>query len=68
MLASVTGADYMRAALFLMIKLLFYLAASLVLVFLFPRFLVVCAIGYTVGLPVTVTAYFAYKIFHGKNS
>lgn len=68
LLFSFTAGNYAKAAVMLFVKLITYAAAASLLVFVFDDFIISCAVGYTVGLPVTVAAYFIYGTVKGRNS
>ena len=44
------------------------MAAASLLVFVFDGYIISCAVGYTIGLPVTVAAYFIYGAVKGRSS
>lgn len=68
LLFSFTAGNYAKAAVMLFIKLITYAAAASLLVFVFDEHIISCAVGYTVGLPVTVAAYFIYGTVKGRSS
>ena len=68
LLFSFTAGNYAKAAVMLFIKLITYAAAASLLVFVFDKHIISCAVGYTVGLPVTVAAYFIYGTVKGRSS
>ena len=68
LLFSFTAGNYAKAAVMLFIKLITYAAAASLLVFVFDEHIISCAVGYTVGLPVTVAAYFIYGAVKGRSS
>ena len=63
-----TAKNYAKAAVVLFLKFITYAAAASLLVFVFGEHIISCAVGYTVGLPVTVATYFIYGTVKGKNS
>ena len=67
-LFSFTEGNYQKAALCLIVKLIAYGAAALMLVFLFPDYVISCVIGYAIGLPVTVTVWFIINTLRAKNA
>ena len=68
LLFSFTAGNYAKATVMLFIKLITYAAAASLLVFVFDEHIISCAVGYTVGLPVTVAAYFIYGTVKGRSS
>lgn len=68
LLFSFTAGNYAKAAVMLFIKLITYAAAASLLVFVFDEHIISCAVGYTVGLPVMVAAYFIYGTVKGRSS
>lgn len=68
MLSSVTSGNYTKATALLIIKLFSYGAAAAVLVFLFPKNVVNCAIGYGLGLPLSVVVWFICRTFFIKQT
>ena len=68
LLFSFTTGNYAKAAVMLFIKLITYAAAASLLVFVFDKHIISCAVGYTIGLPVTVAAYFIYGTVKGRSS
>ena len=68
LLFSFTAGNYAKAAVMLFIKLITYAAAASLLVFVFDKHIISCAVGYTIGLPVTVAAYFIYGAVKGRSS
>ena len=68
LLFSFTAGNYAKAAVMLFIKLITYAAAASLLVFVFDKHIISCAVGYTIGLPVTVAAYFVYGAVKGRSS
>ena len=62
-LTYILGADYMKAALFFLIKTLLFALAAVALVLWLRTYLVACAIGFGAGLPAMIMIYFACKTF-----
>ena len=58
-LSSFTSGNYTKAVALVLIKLLLYGATAL-LVFVFPKSLYACLIGYAAGLPLAVVGWFIY--------
>ena len=59
-LSSFTSGNYTKAVALVLIKLFLYGAASALLVFVFPKLLYACLIGYAAGLPLAVVGWFIY--------
>ena len=59
-LSSFTSGNYTKAVTLVLIKLFLYGAASALLVFVFPKLLYACLIGYATGLPLAVVGWFIY--------
>ena len=59
-LSSFTSGNYTKAVALVLIKLMLYGAASVLLVFVFPKLLYACLIGYAAGLPLAVVGWFIY--------
>ena len=68
LLFSFTSGNYAKAAVMLFVKLITYAAAASLLVFVFDGYIISCAVGYTIGLPVTVAAYFIYGTVKCRSS
>lgn len=66
MLNSFTAGSYTAAVGFMTAKLLLYGAALPILVLLFNSYITVCAIGYTVGLPIAVAVIFVCNTIKTK--
>ena len=60
-LTSILGSDYMKAVMFFLIKMVFYAVAAVILVFWCRKYLVACAIGFGIGLPLMIMIYFVCK-------
>lgn len=67
-LFSFTSGNYPKAALCLIVKLIAYGAAALMLVFLFPDYVISCVIGYAAGLPAAVTVWFIINTLRAENA
>lgn len=67
-LFSFTAGNYQKAALCLIVKLIAYGAAALMLVFLFPDYVISCVIGYAAGLPAAVTVWFIINTLRAENA
>lgn len=67
-LFSFTSGNYQKAALCLIVKLIAYGAAALMLVFLFPDYVISCVIGYAAGLPAAVTVWFIINTLRAENA
>lgn len=65
-LSSFLKADYQKAVIFLSVKLLTYGAAAILLVFVFEKYIIPAAIGFTVGLPLTVIIWFVLNTLKAK--
>ena len=63
-LSSFTAGNYTRAGALVLIELLLYGAATALLVFVFPKSLYACLIGYAAGLPLAVVGWFIYYTVH----
>lgn len=59
-LSSFTSGNYTKAVALVLIKLFLYGVASTLLVFVFPKLLYACLIGYAAGLPLAVVGWFIY--------
>ena len=59
-LSSFTSGNYTKAVVLVLVKHLLYGAASVLLVFVFPKLLYACLIGYAAGLPLAVVGWFIY--------
>ena len=59
-LSSFTSGNYTKAVTLVLIKLFLYGTASTLLVFVFPKLLYACLIGYAAGLPLAVVGWFIY--------
>ena len=59
-LSSFTSGNNTKAVALVLIKLFLYGAASALLVFVFPKLLYACLIGYAAGLPLAVVGWFIY--------
>ena len=59
-LSSFTSGNYTKAVTLVLIKLFLYGAAAVLLVFVFPKLLYACLIGYAAGLPLAVVGWFIY--------
>lgn len=59
-LSSFTSGNYTKAVALVLIKLFLYGVASALLVFVFPKLLYACLIGYAAGLPLAVVGWFIY--------
>lgn len=59
-LSSFTSGNYTKAVALVLIKLFLYGAASALLVFVFPKLLYACLIGYAAGLPLATVGWFIY--------
>ena len=59
-LSSFTSGNYTKAVVLVLVKLLLYGVASVLLVFVFPKLLYACLIGYAAGLPLAVVGWFIY--------
>ena len=59
-LSSFTSGNYTKAVALVLIKLFLYGAATALLVFVFPKLLSACLIGYAAGLPLAVVGWFIY--------
>ena len=67
LLFSFTSGNYAKAAVMLFIKLITYAAAASLLVFVFDKHIISCAVGYTIGLPLAIAVWFACKKTARKN-
>lgn len=65
-LSSFTSGNYTKAVALVLIKLFLYGAASALLVFVFPKLLYACLIGYAAGLPLAVVGWFIYYTVRTK--
>ena len=63
-LSSFTSGNYTKAVTLVLIKLLLYGAVTALLVFVFPKLLYACLIGYAAGLPLAVVGWFIYYTVH----
>ena len=59
-LSSFTSGNYTKAVTLVLIKLLLYGAAAVLLVFVFPKSLYACLIGYAAGLPLATVGWCIY--------
>lgn len=65
-LFSLTAGSWPKALLFLLIKLVLYAIALTLLVLLFVRYAVPCAVGYALGLPLMVSVLFVVQTLRGS--
>ena len=67
-LSDILSGNYEKAVLLFLAKTALYVIAAVFLIFCRKSYWIAAAIGYLLGLPVAVTAYFAYQTFRKQTS